>query len=89
VTTCLMLLPPRRARMRSHFYRVEIVGNLFGEFSVIREWGRVGGQARERVDLFEGLLEASHAADRVRRARLRRGYTRAGPRDGAGEARGG
>ena len=57
---------------------MEIVGNLFGEFSVVREWGRLGGRARERVDLFEGLLEASRAADRLRRARLRRGYARIG-----------
>ena len=76
MTACLLMLPPRRARTRPHFYRVEIIGNLFGEFSVIREWGRQGGRAREKVDLFEGLLEASRAADRHRRARMRRGYAR-------------
>lgn len=76
MTACLLMLPPRRTRLRPHFYRLEIVGNLFGEFSVVREWGRMGGRAREQVDLFEGLLEASRAADRLRRARLRRGYAR-------------
>ncbi|WP_316015286.1 WGR domain-containing protein [Roseobacter sp. HKCCA0434] len=76
MTACLMLRPPPNRRLRPFFYRVEIVGNLFGEFSVVREWGRLGGRARERVELFEGLLEASRAADRYRRGRLRRGYAR-------------
>ncbi|WP_346265062.1 WGR domain-containing protein [Pontivivens insulae] len=68
-------MPPRR-RERPHIYRVEITANLFGEFSVVREWGRRGGRMRERIELFTDLLSASRAADRHRRARLRRGYQR-------------
>lgn len=38
------------ARNQSRFYRIEIQPTLFGEWAVIREWGRIGfrgGQCRE------------------------------------------
>ncbi|QPH54576.1 WGR domain-containing protein [Pontivivens ytuae] len=75
MNACLLMRPGPR-RLRPTFYRIEIARNLFGEFSVIREWGRIGGRPCARVDLFEGLLEASRAADRHRRARMRGGYAR-------------
>jgi predicted DNA-binding WGR domain protein len=76
MTQCLLTRRSRNRRLRPSFYRVEIAHNLFGEYSVIREWGRVGGRSLEKVDLFEGLVEASRWADRVRRKRLRAGYAR-------------
>lgn len=76
MTTCILTRRPRNRLLRPSFYRVEIAHNLFGEYSVIREWGRIGGRSLEKVDLFEGLVEASRCADRLRRKRLRAGYAR-------------
>ena len=59
------------------FYRVEIAMNLFGEVSVLREWGISRGPARAVIDIYGNLREASHAADRHRNRALGRGYARA------------
>ncbi|MCT2540913.1 WGR domain-containing protein [Sedimentimonas flavescens] len=56
------------------FYRVEIADNLFGEYSVLREWGRQGRRAGMRVNWFSNLREAARAADRWRGRAIRRGY---------------
>jgi predicted DNA-binding WGR domain protein len=65
------------AKRTSRFYRVEISANLFQEFSVLSEWGNMGGKGRQIIRLFPDLLSASHAADSVRKNNLRRGYLRA------------
>lgn len=59
------------------FYRVEIAMNLFGEWSVLLEWGRQGGLGIQKISLFTDLLTASKAADRVREKMLLQGYQRA------------
>ncbi|WP_229802352.1 WGR domain-containing protein [Paramylibacter ulvae] len=58
------------------FYRVEICANLFEEFSVVREWGRVGRHGRQIIQLFPDLVSASSAADKVRETAMKRGYQR-------------
>lgn len=35
------------------FYRMEIMPGLFGEWSLIREWGRIGQPGQVRVDWYE------------------------------------
>jgi hypothetical protein len=59
------------------FYRVEIAMNLFGEVSVLREWGIARGPARAVIDLYGNLRDASLAADLHRNRALKRGYARA------------
>jgi predicted DNA-binding WGR domain protein len=58
----------------ARYYRLSIVETLFGEWVMVREWGRIGsrGQSREHCcsspDQAGALLEAHRAQ------RLRRGY---------------
>jgi predicted DNA-binding WGR domain protein len=56
------------------FYRVEVTYNLFGEYSVMREWGPVGCAGRRLLVWFSNLREACMAADRWRKRAARRGY---------------
>lgn len=62
------------ARNMARYYRLSVVETLFGEWAMVREWGRIGqrGQSREHLCVSEsqavGLLQAHHAQ------RLRRGY---------------
>ena len=56
------------------FYRVEVSANLFGEYSVWREWG-CARQARQLSRCFATLREACAAADRWSRRMQHRGYT--------------
>lgn len=76
MTQCLMFKPnPKQSSAR--YYRLEICNNLFEEFSVLREWGMRGGKGRQVINLFPDLMSASHAADRLRKAKLSKGYQRA------------
>lgn len=56
----------------ARYYRLSVVETLFGEWVMVREWGRVGsrGQSREHCcgspDQAAALLEA-HRSQRVRR----------------------
>ena len=43
--------------------------SLFGDFSVVREWGRIGTIGRVRVDLFENEHAALGAFEAIERAR--------------------
>ena len=56
------------------FYRVEVGYNLFGEYSVLREWG-TGRSATRLLHCFSNLGEACLAAERWARQIKRRGYT--------------
>ncbi|MFN3293375.1 MAG: WGR domain-containing protein [Gemmobacter sp.] len=66
----LVLVRPGR------FYRVEVAENLFGEYSVLREWGRSGRRARPLVVWFANLRDAVVAAERWCRGAERRGFVK-------------
>lgn len=58
------------------FYRVELGYNLFGEYTVLREWGLRGarGTGRRLVTWYSNLREACLAAERWHQRARRRGY---------------
>jgi len=64
----LVLVRPGR------FYRVEVAENLFGEYSVLREWGIAGRRVRPLVTWFSNLREAVVAAERWGKGAERRGF---------------
>lgn len=71
----LLLGDPRPGLARSsRFYRVEISDNLFGEYSVLREWGACGCNGRQMLVWFSNLRDACLAADGWRARAERRGY---------------
>jgi len=47
------------------YYRMEIVRGLFGDWGLVREWGRIGGSGRVRTDWFarECVCQTRHASD--------------------------
>lgn len=65
---------PDAREVLTHFYRVEVSYNLFGEYTVIREWGRVGSRGREVSAWFANLRDAVLVADRSARQATKRGY---------------
>lgn len=58
------------------YYRIELADNIFGEYTLLREWGvaRPGTAPRPRVMWFANLREACLAADRTLARVQRRGY---------------
>jgi predicted DNA-binding WGR domain protein len=57
------------------FYVVEAMPTLFGDWSVVREWGRIGSPGTLRSISFMREEEARAAEQRSIRERLRNGYT--------------
>jgi predicted DNA-binding WGR domain protein len=48
--------------------------NLFGEYSVVREWGDSGRNGVHRIAWFSNLRDAAQAADRWHEGACARGY---------------
>lgn len=63
--------PERNMR---RFYRMRLQPDLFGGCLLVREWGRIGTQGRNRNDLYpdEGLAMTAMMA--LTRAKQHRGY---------------
>ena len=61
-------------RNMARFYFLDIQPDLFGHWSVVREWGRVGAEGRLRADSYPTPIEAEAAFERLRRSKVRRGY---------------
>lgn len=58
----------------SRFYVLAIEPNLFGEFSLVREWGRIGKGGQVKQASFGSVEEARQACKRLATAKQRRGY---------------
>lgn len=64
---------PAKRMARYHALRIE--RNLFGGYSLIREWGRVGQHGGHmRIDLHDSEREAQVAFETKLREKQRRGY---------------
>ena len=70
----LTFLLTRPAKSEPRYYRVEVAYNLFGEYSVVREWGKTGRRGQHLLVWFSNLREACAAAEMWRRRAMRRGY---------------
>lgn len=62
------------ARNQARYYRLAILPNLFGEWSLAREWGRIGSGGRCRLDWYTTEAEAEGALLALEASKQRRGY---------------
>ena len=56
------------------FYSLMIERDLFGTVRLVRNWGRIGTNGQELVEIHADELEAGQALEAVARAKRRRGY---------------
>ncbi len=59
---------------QSWFYRMQIVQGLFGDWGLIREWGRTGSKGRARTDWFGTELDAKDARFDLHMKKAMSGY---------------
>jgi predicted DNA-binding WGR domain protein len=59
---------------RQRFYTLTVVQTLFGSWTLIREWGRIGHPGTVRETWFETEAAAIEAGAKIRRQKERRGY---------------
>ncbi len=64
-------LPEQRM---ARFYRMAVMPNLFGEWTLYREWGRIGQGGQIRTDWFADENQAVAALVTLEVAKRRRGY---------------
>jgi predicted DNA-binding WGR domain protein len=63
------------ATKRMHrFYLLDVQPDLFGEWCLMREWGRIGSAGRTRSIPFASSHEAQAALHRQRIVKEKRGY---------------
>ena len=58
----------------ARFYRLMVLTNLFGEWTLQREWGRIGQAGQVRRLYFPSQEEARRALLKLETAKRRRGY---------------
>ena len=71
VVTLHRIDPSRNMR---RFYLLDVQPDLFGAWSVVREWGRIGRPGRVRVDAYPTEAEAAVRMRRRRTHKQGRGY---------------
>jgi predicted DNA-binding WGR domain protein len=65
----------------ARYYLLAIEPSLFGDATLIREWGRIGQSGQRRVELYETQSKAVEALETWLERKYRRGYAL---RDGVG-----
>lgn len=76
-TACVQMLVLDRiepAANMSRYYVLSIQPTLWGEQSLVRHWGRIGGQGRSRIDLHRDETSAAEALETWLERKRRRGY---------------
>ena len=63
-----------RAKNMHRFYRLDVQPDLFGQWCLMREWGRIGTTGRERSTPFPTSQETHATLDKQRRVKEQRGY---------------
>lgn len=61
-------------RNMARFYGIEVQPTLFGEVSVLRNWGRIGTQGRGMMVTYEDENQAAVALQKLDKQKRRRGY---------------
>jgi predicted DNA-binding WGR domain protein len=56
------------------FYSLMIEQDLFGTVRLVRNWGRIGTNGQELVEVFPDKLEAGQALEALAQLKRRRGY---------------
>ena len=62
------------AKNQHRFYALAVMPTLFGEWSLVRQWGRVGANGTQRSDWFDTQEEAIQAFQAMKKQKEKRGY---------------
>lgn len=57
------------------FYLIQVVPGLFGQWGVLREWGRIGQPGTVRKDWYGDEAQARTASEKILSQKLQRGYS--------------
>lgn len=63
------------ARNMRRYYRLAVQSDLFGQASLVREWGRIGSRGQMMVETHSDEGLAINALMKLARAKQRKGYS--------------
>jgi predicted DNA-binding WGR domain protein len=63
-----------RTQNMARYYRLSVVETLFGEWAMVREWGRIGRHGQSREHWCSSKVDAVNQLRSRHDERLRRGY---------------
>ena len=83
-TLAVCPVPCRLVRIRPdrnewRYYHMDILPNLFGGMTLVREWGRLGQSGARRLVFFDDREGALRMLDAIAVMKIRRGYRRLSP----------
>ena len=61
-------------KRQARFYRMAVLPNLFGEWKLERQWGRIGQGGQIRMDWYDQEEDAVAALVHLETTKRRRGY---------------
>ena len=56
------------------FYTLYIMPDLFGDWSLIRSWGRIGSEGSSKIDSFKTEEKAQGKLEELRQQKTKKGY---------------
>jgi Uncharacterized conserved protein len=62
------------AKNLHRFYQMMVTPGIFGDWSLVREWGRVGSPRTVRKDWFDSENEALAAGEKLLATKSKKGY---------------
>lgn len=62
------------SRNMARFYVLSLEPTLFGEVSLVRHWGRIGTQGRQKVEFFDTNEDAKAGLAKLAKKKRKRGY---------------
>ena len=62
-------------RNMHRFYQLYVTRGLFDDWSLVKEWGRVGSTGTVRKAWFSHQEDAEHAADKLLNDKFKKGYS--------------
>lgn len=74
MTPRLYLTREDASRNMARFYCMSLQATLFGEWALVREWGRIGSAGQVRTTAYIEQAEAEAAMEKLRAAKVRKGY---------------
>jgi len=56
------------------FYQMYVTPGIFGDWSLVKEWGRKGSPGTVRKDWFDSEEEARGAGEKLKALKVKKGY---------------